>query len=184
MAISLAVGSRNGKPKSTRLEYPGLGDPSVPRLKPMSSLRPRIARRALLYWSLAVLPLSACFEAGLGTGTGIPGAGGATPRYTVEYTASISGDGTIAEVRYLNPEGLQILALDPVLPFSIEFTMGSGDVVGITAAGDATTGGLQIGLHAVRTNAQTPTPFLDLSDSCQSDGDFIICELSIPSQSL
>ncbi len=141
-------------------------------------------KRAALYWSLAVLSVIACFDAGLGTGNGTPGAGGFTPRFTVEYTASVSGDGTIAELRYFNPEGVQVIVLDPALPFSIEFTMGSDDVVGMVATGDVTTGTLQIELRAVRTTDPTPTPLVDKSDSCTSDGTFIVCELSIPSQSL
>ena len=147
----------------------------------MSTLRPRVARRALLLGTAAVLPLIAC-DAGLGTDTGIPGAGGFTPRYTVEYTASANGDGTIAELRYINPEGVQVIVLDPALPFSIGFTMGNGDVVGMTATGDVTTGTLQIELRAARTS--DPTPLVDKSDSCTSDGSFIVCDLSIPSQSL
>jgi len=141
-------------------------------------------KRALLYWSLAVLPFVACFDAGLGTGGGTPGAGGFTPRYTVEYTANASGDGTIAELRYFDPDGVQVIVLDPVLPFSIEFTMGNGDVVGMAATGDVTTGTIEIELLAARASEPTPAPLVDKSDSCTSDDAFIICELSIPSQSL
>lgn len=150
----------------------------------MSTLRLGIARRALLFGAAAALAGIACFDSGLGTSTSIPGAGGFTPRYTVEYTASASGDATIAELRYVNPEGLQVIVLDPALPFSIEFTMGNGDVVGMGATGDVTTGTIQIGLWAARTTDPTPTPLVNKSDSCTSDGSFIICELSIPSQSL
>lgn len=150
----------------------------------MSTLRLGVARRTLLFGTAAALSAIACFDAGLGTGNGTPGAGGFTPRYAVEYSASASGDGTIAELRYFNPEGVQVIVLDPALPFSIEFTMGNGDVVGMTATGDVTTGTLQIELLAARSTDPTPTPLVDKSDSCTSDGSFIVCELSIPSQSL
>jgi hypothetical protein len=139
-------------------------------------------KRALLYGSLAALTLIACFDSGLGTGGGTPGAGGFSPRYTVTYSATATGDGTIAELRYIDPDGVQVIVLDPILPFSLEFQMGSGDAVGMVATGDVTTGALQIRVETARTSGDTPGT--DERDSCDSDGTFIICELSIPSRTL
>ena len=145
----------------------------------MTSRRLWKAGTALL---LAALTGTACWEASLSSGGSNPGAGGVTVRYTVVYSASVGGDGLIDELRYLNADGVQVLALNPTLPFSVELTMESGDQVAISATGRVTTGSARIQVTATRTTSDSAK--IDLSDDCDSAGTFLLCQLSIPGQTL
>ena len=148
----------------------------------MSRSRARVARRAILFCGLAILPLFACSDAGLGTGTSTPGVGGFNPRYTVTYSATALGDGALDALQYLDAEGFQVTVLVPDLPFSIAFEMGGGDAVGLNAVGEVTSGAIQIRVQTARTTGDTPAT--DERDSCDSDGTPIVCDLSIPTTTL
>jgi hypothetical protein len=129
-----------------------------------------------------VLAGGACFEASLSSGGSNPGAGGLTARYTVVYSANVGGDGAFDELRYVNEEGVQVIILAPTLPFSVELTMEGGDQLAMAATARVTTGSAQIRVTATRTTSDSTK--VDVSDDCQSDGTFLLCELSIPGETL
>jgi len=130
----------------------------------------------------AVVVGAACFEASLSSGDGTPGAGGITTRYTVVYSASVGGDGQIEQLRYLNEVGTQVVVFNPSLPYSVELTVPGGSQVAMAATGRTTTGSIQIRVTATRTTADSAA--VDANDDCSSDGVFLLCELSIPAQTL
>ena len=131
---------------------------------------------------LAALIGAACWEASLSSGGNNPGAGGVTVPYTVVYSASAGGDGIIDELRYLDPNGVQVVRFNPALPFSVEFTMGSGAQVSMVATARVTTGSARIRVTATRTTGDSAT--VDLSDDCESAGTFLLCQLSFPGETL
>jgi hypothetical protein len=130
----------------------------------------------------ALLVGTACFEASLSSGGGTPGAGGITTQYRVVYSASAGGDGEFDELRYLNAEGVQVIVFNPTLPFTVELPMQGGDQVAMVGTARVTTGSARIRVTATRTTTDSTT--VDVGDDCQSSGTFLLCELSIPAQSL
>ena len=71
------------------------------------------------------------------------------PSYSVKYTVTSQGDGEVASITFRDPDGALQTVENPTLPWSISYTMYSGDHVSLSVNGTATTGAVYLNLSVI-----------------------------------